>query len=117
VKITTALYRSIMLAVERRRLALGWPMWLVDERSGVQSGYYAKILHAETISGRNAGWEVLQWVIDALWPDGIGVRFNGEPIPDVETMREKIRAMREGYAQERAPTHLRSYTSARAFRP
>jgi hypothetical protein len=60
---TTSLYRSVMLEVERRRLFLGWPMWLVDERSGVQSGYYAKMLYADTPSGRCAGWEMLQWVL------------------------------------------------------
>jgi hypothetical protein len=110
-----------MLGLERRRLALGWPMWLVDERSGVQSGYYAKMLHAETSSGRNAGWNMLQLVADALYPDGCGVRFFISEclVPDDETMREKIEAAKRRHRRQQAensPTHLRSYASAKEAR-
>jgi hypothetical protein len=96
-----------MLALERRRLKLRWPMHVVDTRSGVQDGYYAKMLHAETASGRTAGWEVLQLVVDALYPNGCGFRFTGEPVPDDATMREKIKA-----AKERLPRALRQHSSA-----
>lgn len=118
---TTALYRSLLLAMERRRLKLGWPMWWVDEKSGVQSGYYAKMLYSETDSGRRANWLMLQYVVDALWPDGIGVVFCGEPIPDDGALRQRIEATARRYRKRRPPpaqrAHLRTYASAKEARP
>lgn len=121
---TTALYRCFVFALERRRLELDWPMWLVDDKAGLHDGYYAKLLYAETPSGRNAGWQMLQYVADALWPDGIGMRLAGDPIADEETLRSKIkgeqrrreRRRRREQANERR-THLRTYASAKEARP
>ena len=69
-------------------------------------------------SGRMAGWQVLQWVIDALWPDGFGARL--EHVPDEDALRQKIKAAAATAARrarrERAQatrTHVRSYASAR----
>jgi hypothetical protein len=91
-------------------------MWLVDERSGVQSGYYAKLLYSETPSGRLAGWEVLQWVIDALWPDG--AHFVVAPVPGDEILRERIATASKRYrkrdrVQRRIKAHLREYASVK----
>ena len=66
----SALYRMLMMELERRRLALGWPMWKLDDKAGTQDGYYAKCLYPDTPSGRQARWETLQLLIDALWPEG-----------------------------------------------
>jgi hypothetical protein len=116
---TTALYRSFVLGLERRRLQLGWPMHVVDDRAGLQDGYYAKMLHSETPSGRSAGWLMLQLVMDALWPDGAGVRFFGaDALPNDELMRERIEALSKRYRkrrrqQYRLRTHLRDYASAK----
>src|SRR5262245_27666805 len=95
-------------------------MWYLDERAGTQDGYYAKMLHSETPSGRLAGWEMLQLVTDALFPDGIGVRLTGEPIFNDEMMRAKIAvaAARQERANRNKPppefrTHLRQFASAK----
>ena len=41
----------------------------MDEKSGAQSGYFAKAFNPDTPSGRIARWETLQWLIDAMYPD------------------------------------------------
>lgn len=71
----TAIYRSIMLEIERRRLALNVPHWQVNDAAGTQDGYFAKMLLADTPSGRQASWETLQLVVDALFPDGFEVEI------------------------------------------
>jgi hypothetical protein len=71
----TQLYLTLMEQVDARRRKLRLPMWRLDDLSGCQDGYYAKMLHANTPSGRSAGWPTLQWVIDALYPKGVGVKL------------------------------------------
>src|SRR5258708_7681877 len=53
----TEIYRSITLECERQRQRLGWKMWQVDDAAGLQDGHYAKLLHADRLSGRCARWE------------------------------------------------------------
>ena len=118
----TALYRSLLLACERRRLQLGWPMAYVDDMAGLNDAYYAKMLYSETPSGRKARYETLQWVLDALWPDGVGMVLRGAPVPDDSTMRRRIEAIAKRYrkrnrAQHRIRSHLREYASAKDVRP
>jgi hypothetical protein len=62
-----------MLECERRRLALSLAMWKVDELAGTQDGYYAKAVHADAASGRQAQWKTLQLIVDALFPQGVDV--------------------------------------------
>jgi hypothetical protein len=69
----TSIYRGIMLECERRRQALGLAMWKVDEIAGTQDGYYAKAVHADAASGRQAQWKTLQLIVDALFPQGVDV--------------------------------------------
>jgi hypothetical protein len=66
----TPFFRTFMMAIERRRVTLGWPMWRLEEAAGLSEGYYSKMLHADSAEGRQATWPVLQKVADALWPDG-----------------------------------------------
>src|SRR6476620_8870690 len=66
----TSFYRAFMQAIERRRAALGWPMWKLEEQAKLSEGYYSKMLHADSAEGRQASWQVLQKVANALWPDG-----------------------------------------------
>lgn len=89
----TPIYRAIMLECERRRLQLGWPMWQVDEASGVQDGYYAKMLYADTPSGRQARWDMLQYVVQALFPEGFDVRISQALVGPLDEagMKRKIR--------------------------
>jgi hypothetical protein len=118
----TALYRSLLLAVERRRLKLGWPMHKLDDAAGSQDGYYSKCLYADTPSGRIARWDTLQWFIDALWPDGVGAQLTGQPVPDEDALRQRVSATARRYRkryreQVKIRPHLRSYASAKEVRP
>ncbi|XKH38217.1 hypothetical protein ACIU1J_27490 [Azospirillum doebereinerae] len=45
-------------------------MAYLDDRAGGSDGYWAKALHADTPSGRQAGWAILQDYADALFPAG-----------------------------------------------
>jgi hypothetical protein len=78
-RLCTPLYRSLLLAIERRRRQLGWPSSYLDDRAGTQDGYFQKILHADAPSGRCARWETLQLVVDALFPDGINLLASNNP--------------------------------------
>jgi hypothetical protein len=68
-------YRALLLECERQRQLLGWPMWKVDEISGVQEGFYAKALHVDRPSGRQCQWRMLHLIVSALWPRGIDLRI------------------------------------------
>jgi hypothetical protein len=48
-------------------------MEMCDDRSGNQSGYTGKMLHPATPSGRQAQWQTLQYLLDALYPGGVRV--------------------------------------------
>jgi len=76
----TAIYQAVMLAVEERRQALGLSMWQVNDGAGLQDGFYAKMLHAHTPSGRQAQWPTLQLVIDFLFSGGFDLRLVAAPI-------------------------------------
>jgi hypothetical protein len=69
----TPIYRAIMLEVERRRHAVGFPMEKFSEYAGLPERYYPKALHADTPSGRQAQWGTLQIIIEALFPHGFDV--------------------------------------------
>lgn len=89
----TAIYRAIMLAVDERRQALGWPMWMLDDKAGIADRLYAKLLHADAKSGRQAQWATLQDICDALYPDGFEVLIlakKGQTPADVETFKRKL---------------------------
>src|SRR6266702_8521515 len=70
IKKVAPLYRAVMLEIERRRHQLGCPMWKVDEASGTEDGYYGKMQAVDAKSGRQAGWHIVQLVLDALFPGG-----------------------------------------------
>jgi hypothetical protein len=73
-------YRALLLECERRRQQLNWPMWVVDDRAGTQDGYYAKALHADRPSGRQARWETLSLIVTALWPAGFDLYQRPETV-------------------------------------
>jgi transcriptional regulator with XRE-family HTH domain len=66
-------YRAIMLEMERQRLARGLSMQETCDRAGVADYYWSKALHASTPTGRQAKWETLQDLLDALFPEGADV--------------------------------------------
>ncbi|KRR09567.1 hypothetical protein CQ12_13855 [Bradyrhizobium jicamae] len=85
-------YRALLLECERRRQELGWPMWKVDEISGVQEGHYAKCLHVDRASGRQAQWKTLHLIVSALWPEGfdLEVKPKAGGCLGAEDMRMKV---------------------------
>lgn len=92
----TPIYRAIMLEVERRRLALGFPMEKFSEYAGVPDRYYPKALHADRPSGRQAQWATLQTIIDALFPTGFDVEIRARPgaPTDYESLKAKLLQLR-----------------------
>lgn len=96
----TAVYRAVMLAVEERRQQLGLAMWQVDELAGTQDGYFAKALHADAPSGRQAQWRTLQLIVEALWPDGFKLSLVDAPTQisiDAPTFKRKLRHITANY--------------------
>lgn len=75
----TPIYRRIMLEVEARRLALGLPMEKFSDWAGIAERSYPKYLHADTPSGRQASWEVLQVILNALYPGGFEIVIKPKP--------------------------------------
>jgi hypothetical protein len=65
---STALYRQLIQCLEMRRRELSWTFERLDEVSGLQRGYAAKAFRPDTNSGRQAGWQVLQWLTDEMFP-------------------------------------------------
>ena len=98
----TPLYRSIMIEVERRRLDLGLPQEKFGEWAGIADRSYAKYLHADAPSGRQATWETLQVICDALFPDGFKITIEAAPgaVIRPKDMKARLLGLRERY-----PTH------------
>jgi hypothetical protein len=75
----TNIYRSLMLELERRRFALGLPQERFCEYAGLSDRYYAKALHADEPSGRQAQWSSVQALVDALFPHGFDLELRPKP--------------------------------------
>jgi len=89
---TTGIYRAVMLECERRRDALGLPMAKFDEYAGLSDRYYAKALHADAPSGRQAQWGTLQIIVDALFPAGFDLEIRAKPgaVITAENLKAKL---------------------------
>jgi hypothetical protein len=88
----TELYVSLIVELERRRRKLGLPMWKLDDLSGVQDGYYAKVLHVSAPSGRQAGWTILDYLTTALFPRGVRVKLiacRKKPMPGQPSINQR----------------------------
>jgi hypothetical protein len=66
-------YMAVMLELERRRLSLNISMDEISDRAGIADRLFSKALHASTPSGRQARWETIQDLVDALFPAGYDV--------------------------------------------
>ena len=81
-------YRAIVLELERRRLQLSISMEEVSDRAGVADRFYGKALYSNAPSGRQARWDTLQDIVDALFPAGydvvikpkVGLRLDAEQL-------------------------------------
>lgn len=71
----TTLYLLIISEIERRRAQLGWPIWELEQRSGISDGHYGHITTPDSPSGRQATWEVLQDICDSMYPAGLSIRL------------------------------------------
>jgi hypothetical protein len=130
----TPLFRAIMLEFERRRIALGLPMEKFDEFAGLSDRYYAKALHADKPSGRQAQWGTVQVMADALFPHGFDLEIRPRPgqvitetnlkakllqlkaTKDPKSQRELMRdlSMLAAAARKRIPPRKRSAIARRA---
>lgn len=89
----TAIYRALVAEIERRRVQAGWTMLELDAAAGLQSGYWAKCVHVDKPSGRQARWDMLEFVMGALFPDGydLALRPHKGPLLTQFSMRYHIR--------------------------
>lgn len=90
------LYRALMLELEARRLALGLPMERFSEWAGLPDRYYPKALLPDTPSGRQASWDLMQTMMDALYPHGFEIVIRAKPgaVIGAEDMKAKLLNLR-----------------------
>lgn len=87
---STPVYRALMAALEGRRLELGLSMATVNDISGLQDGFYAKMIHPDTPSGRQARWETVQLAVEALFGSGFVISI----VPDEDENKRLLTAPR-----------------------
>jgi hypothetical protein len=87
---STAVYRAIMQVVEARRVELNISMATVVELSGVNEGYYAKMIYPDSPSGRQAQWRQVQDVLEALFGRDFEIKIE----PGTEENRRLLSAPR-----------------------
>jgi hypothetical protein len=75
----TPIYRAVMLEIESRRQALGFPMEAFSEYAGLPERYFSKALHPDVPSGRQAQWRTVQIMIETLYPHGFDVTITPKP--------------------------------------
>lgn len=69
---STAIYRAIVVELERKRQAMGISMEAASEIFGAERSW-SKMLYPDTVSGRQASWDKLQRAVDTMFPDGFEV--------------------------------------------
>jgi hypothetical protein len=84
----TAIYDAIIWELRNHIRALGLTMQQCDDCAGTQDGYVAKMLHPDTPSGRQARWETLQLVLDAVYPGGFRLRL--QPVVGMAAIRASL---------------------------
>lgn len=108
---SAGIYRAIVAECERQRLALGWPMWSVDEKAGTQDGYYGKAIYPDTPSGRQAQWNTLDLIVGALFGPDFQITLKGE-----KTSIQGVRCIEKGQSTKSvAVRHWRHRSYFRAI--
>lgn len=74
---SSAIYRIIMVEFERQRLARGLSMAQVDDLAGTNDGHYGHMIYPDSPTGRQARWETVQDVADALFGRGFEIQIIG----------------------------------------
>jgi len=90
----TNIYRSLMFEIERRRLALGFPIEKFSEFAGLSDRYYSKALFADEPSGRQAQWSTLEVMVQALFPHGYELRAKPGAVIDATNLKAKLLQLR-----------------------
>jgi hypothetical protein len=67
VRPATAIYRTLMMAIEQRRVELGLSMERVNDLAGLQDGFFGKMIYPDSPSGRQSRWETIDLVMQALF--------------------------------------------------
>ncbi len=84
----TPLYESLVWELRKQILDLGITMQQADDVAGLQNGYLGKALHASAPSGRQAGWQLLQYLVDAIFAGGFKLTI--KPVLPIGEIREAI---------------------------
>ena len=84
----TSLYESLVWELRKQILDLGITMQQADDVAGLQNGYLGKALHASAPSGRQAGWQLLQYLVDAIFAGGFKLTI--KPVLPIGEIREAI---------------------------
>jgi hypothetical protein len=92
----TAIYRSLMLELERRRVALGWSMEKFNEYAGLPDGYYNKAVSMDAPSGKQAQWSTVQLMVDALFYSGFDLEIRPKPgaVMSEDNLKAKLLQLR-----------------------
>jgi hypothetical protein len=85
-------YRAVVLELERRRQQLGVSMERFSEFAGLPDRSYAKIIWPDGVAGRQAQWETVQRVVDALFPDGFDLEIRPRKGPELDKLSAKFKA-------------------------
>lgn len=90
----TSIYRAVVAEIERRRIELNWTCLELDQAAGLSTGYWAKCVHPDEASGRRIRWEMLEFVMGALFPDGYKLAIEGQkgPMLSRHSMKYYIKA-------------------------
>lgn len=86
-----SVYRALVLAIDRRRNQLGLSMIMLDDLAGLQDGYWGKCVHPDTPSGRIAGWQMLQYACDVLFPDGFQLEIRAKQGASLSAVAHKLK--------------------------
>ena len=109
---STGIYRALMMALEGRRVELGLSMAAVNDLSGVNDGYYAKMIYPDTPSGRQARWEQVHDVVEALF----GAGFTLQIIADEDENRRLRAAPRIDDSASGSARKIRHWRHTRHFK-
>lgn len=105
----TRFYLALCEALNSRKEHLGWPYHQCDDRSGLNDGHSAKLLHPNTPSGRQGRWETMQLLVDAMFPKGVRIVLiaEGEDMPSALSIPETSPANPAAMRHWRLSRHFR----------
>ena len=72
----TPIYCSLLSPIRRRMVEKDFTFARLDDRSGLNDGHSAHCFAPDSPSGRQARWETLQLIIEALWPGGVVITID-----------------------------------------